>query len=289
MSKIGLVLEGGGMRGAYTAGTLTWLLDNNIEFNYGVGISSGAVTLCSYYLKNRQLLEDISVKYTADPKNVGIKSLFREGRYVGYDYMFEHILIDTLKYDISPIIEKNINMEVGLYDLDLAQTIFVGPKKLDKGLKILKACCSLPIAGHIVDYDGHRYLDGGIQIMIPYQRSIDNGNDKHLVIVTKPEGYTRKAAGSKMQAMMKFNYKKYPKLVSHYTNRHIAYNEQMGKIEEGVKNGNTLLIRPSIDIPVKRFSGDIDNLKKLFDLGYKDMENNSTEIYKFMNISKELS
>ena len=54
MSKTGLVLEGGGMRGAYTAGVLSWLIDQGIEMDYGVGISAGAMNLCSYAMKNKQ-------------------------------------------------------------------------------------------------------------------------------------------------------------------------------------------------------------------------------------------
>ena len=90
MENIGLVLEGGGMRGAYTAGALVWLIENNIMFNYGVGISSGAMHICSYYKKDIKLLEEISCKYMADKRNVGIIPLLKERRYVGYDYMFEY-------------------------------------------------------------------------------------------------------------------------------------------------------------------------------------------------------
>ena len=82
MSKIGLVLEGGGMRGAYTAGALAWLIDNNIEFKYGTGISSGAMHICSYFKKDKKALEDIGCRYMSDKRNVGIIPLLKEGMMV---------------------------------------------------------------------------------------------------------------------------------------------------------------------------------------------------------------
>ena len=283
MTKVGLVLEGGGMRGAYTTGALMWLLDNNINFNYGVGISSGAVSLCCYYLKSKELLYDISVKYMADKRNVGMIPLLKEGRYVGYDFMFDDLLLKQLRLDINPLKSNNENMEIGLYDLDKGETVFFGPESLDSELRMLKASCALPIAGHIVDYNNHRYLDGGISIMIPYQRSIEKGNDKHFVIVTKPSGYIRKAAGSFMRNLMKFNYRNYPKLCEQYNNRHNAYNEQMEAIEQGVKDNNTFLVRPSKSISVKRFKGDPEKLIELYELGYQDMENAKEAILEFIN------
>lgn len=282
MSKIGLVLEGGGMRGAYTAGALAWLVDNNIEFDYGVGISAGAINLCSYLLKKKEYLHDITVEHMSDKKNVGLVPLLKEHRYVGYDYMFDDLLINKVKYDVKPIKEKNMPMEFGLYDMNEERTVFYGPQDLDDNLRMLKAACSLPIAGRIVDYNGHRYLDGGISIMIPIERSIERGCDKNVVIITKPAGYSRKAAGSFMQKLMAFNYPKYKKMVYDYTHRHESYNRQMKLIEENVDKGTCLLIRPSETIPVKRFSGDPENLKRLYELGYQDMETRKEEIVEFM-------
>lgn len=282
MDKIGLVLEGGGMRGAYTAGALSWLIDNHVEFDYGVGISAGAINLCSYLLKDKQFLHDITVKYMSDKKNVGLIPLLKEHRYVGYDYMFDDLLINQVKYDTSLITEKKMNMEFGIYDLNQSKTIFFNASDLDPGLRMLKASCTLPIAGKIVDYKGHRFLDGGISIMIPIDRSIEQGCNKNIVIITKPDGYVRKAASQLMQKMMAFNYPNYPKMVYDYIHRHESYNRQMDLILKQVEENKCILVRPSKTIPVKRFSGDPENLKSLYELGYKDMEARKEEILKFV-------
>lgn len=286
MSKVGLVLEGGGMRGAYTAGALSWLIDHGIEFDYGVGISSGAVHLCSYLLKDKKLLYDISVIHMTAKANVGIQAFLREGRYVAYDYIFDEILYKNLKYDIKPLVESDKYFEMGIYDCELGDAYFLGKEALDEKLQFLKATCSLPIAGKIVEYNGKKYLDGGIKYMIPIHRSVEVGCDKHFIISTKKKDYIRKPANLFMRNLMKMNFPDYPKISEDYNIRHIRYHEQVDLSEELEAQGKAFFLRPSIEYPVKRFSGDTENLKKTFQLGIDDMEANKEEILKFLGRSK---
>lgn len=278
MSKLGLVLEGGGMRGAYTAGCLAWMIDNQIEVDYGIGISMGALHLCTYLLKDTKMLHLTGVTYMSDSHIIGLSPLLREKRYVGYNYVFEQLLKKELHYSTEPIRQQQMDMEIGVYDLEQSKTIFKNASDLDDEMIMIKAACVLPIAGHIVDYQGKRYLDGGITVMVPIERALEKGCDKNIIIVTKPEGYVRKAAGALMRWMMKFNYPKYPKMVYDYTHRHENYAIQMKKVSDEVEAKKAVLIRPSKTIPVKRFSGDPENLQKLYDLGYADMEAKKEEI-----------
>ncbi|NLC96374.1 MAG: patatin family protein [Erysipelotrichaceae bacterium] len=282
MSKVGLVLEGGGMRGAYTAGALSWFLDNNIEFDYSVGISSGAVHVCSFLLKNQTYLHDISVEYMTDKNYVGIRAFLTEGRLVAYSRIFDKVLYKEIGYDVKPLINSDLNFEMGIYDCEKGEALFKGKEYLDEKLQFLKATCSLPIAGKIVNYRGHKYLDGGIRYMIPIERSIEVGCDKYFVISTKHKGYVRKAAGWFMRTFMKLNFLKYPKLADDYNIRHKRYYEQVDIVEDLEKQGKAYFLRPSIIIPVKRFSGDKENLEKMYQLGIEDMENNKEEILKFL-------
>ncbi|RRC92114.1 patatin family protein [Erysipelotrichaceae bacterium OH741_COT-311] len=281
MDKYGLVLEGGGMRGAYTAGALSWFIDHNIMFDYGVGISAGAIHLCSYLLKDKDLLYNISVEYTANPNNVGIKPLLREGRLVGYEYMFYDVLVKTLHYDIKTV-NQNDQYEIGLYDLKQQAPVFIKTSTLDQECKLLKASCTLPIAGKIVEYNDHLYLDAGIKVMIPFEQSLVNGCNKQFVIVTKPEGYIRKAAGFFARLLIKFNYLKYPQIFKDYCVRHINYQKQMDMVLDAVEKKEAFLIRPSKKIKVNRFSGDYESLKELYHLGYQDMEAQKDAILAFL-------
>lgn len=282
MSKIGLVLEGGGMRGAYTAGALSWFLKNNIYFDYSVGISSGAVHLCSYLLKNESFLFDISTKYMVDKRNVGIASILRERRYVGYHYMFQELLRKQLNYDITPLHTMKQTAHFGAYNCENGKVLFFNQKDLDSNLELLKATCTLPIAGKIVHYKDYELLDGGISCMVPIEQSIRFGNDKHFVISTKEPNYIRKEASSLMKYLMHLNYLKYPNVYQDYAIRHIHYHEQVAQVEALEKEGLAFFLRPSVHIPVKRFSGDYTQLEKLYELGYQDMERQKEKILQFL-------
>ena len=283
MSKIGLVLEGGGMRGAYTAGCLSWMIDNNIEVDYGVGISSGALHLASYFLKNKNYLYDLSVTYVSDPKNIGIQAFLREGRYVGYDYMFDQIVHNKMQYSTQALVDKDIDYHFGLYDLDAGDTIFHDKTYLDEKGQVMKAACTLPIAGKVVRYEGRKYLDGGIKVMIPIHEAYDAGCDKVICITTKPRDFVRKPAKWWMRMFMRLFYPFHPQLTKDYRVRHIAYNKQMDTIRSGIKDGSCFSMVPSVTMNVKRFSGDPETLQKLYELGYQDMEARKAEILEFVN------
>ena len=282
MEKSGLVLEGGGMRGAYTAGALHWLCDHDVYLDYSVGISSGAVYLASYLMKDTVMLHDMPLKYAIEPANVGIQGFLTEGRLVAYHHLFDIDLKKKAKFDIRPLKEANPNMELGAYDLNVCKTIWFGPQDLDEDLQLLKASCTLPIAGNAVNFNGHKLLDGGITTMIPIERSIEQGCTKHLVITTKPADYVRKPVGAFMRVFMKMNFMGYPTEVHDYAIRHENYARQVEIIDDLVKNDKAMLVRPSETIEVSRYKGDPVKLEHLYKLGYDDMENRKEELAAFL-------
>ena len=144
--KTALVLEGGGMRGAYTAGCLAWLIENNVHFDSAYGISTGAVHLCSNLSENIDYLYDLSTNHIADKELIGLRPLLREGHYVGYDYLFEHILPVIKHYDISKAINSKTDAKIGVYDLELGKTVYLNLKEMDDKLLKLKGSCTLPIS-----------------------------------------------------------------------------------------------------------------------------------------------
>lgn len=282
MERYSLVLEGGGMRGAYTAGALAWLNNHKITFDYSVGISSGAVYLVSFLLENQELPYNMSTKYVTDPEVVGLKAFLKEGHLVAYKHIFEDYLIGKEQLSMVPLKILNPNMEIGIYDLSEGKTVFVGPQEMDDECRILLASCALPIASARVTVNGKQYLDGGITVMVPIERSIEKGNTRHLVITTKPEGYVRKPANWIMRAMMSWFYRDYPQEVADYKIRHLNYEKQMNLIAGLIEKKEALMIRPSKTIKVSRFHGDPQDLKDLYMLGYQDMEARKEEILAFL-------
>jgi predicted patatin/cPLA2 family phospholipase len=282
MERIGLVLEGGGVRGAYTAGCLAWLYDNNIHFDYSAGISSGAVYLSCFLMGQPQIAKNMSTKYACDPNMTGFGAMVHCGHYVDYEMIFEKYLRGVEHMSCQPLIDANPDMEVGAYDLDLGKTVWFRPKDMDPELVLLRATCALPVAAETVEYKGRKLLDGGITKMIPIERAVEQGCTKVMVITTKPADFVRKPASKFIRFMMKRIYKDYPKVEEDYQVRHINYYKQMTMIKDMVADNKAMLMYPSETVKVNRFKGDEEKCLQLYNLGYADMEKRKDEILAFM-------
>lgn len=282
MERIGLVLEGGGVRGAYTAGCLAWLHDNNIHFDYSAGISSGAVYLSCFLMGQPGIAKNMSTKYACDPNMTGFGAMVHCGHYVDYEMIFEKYLRGVEHMSCQPLIDANPDMEVGAYDLDLGKTVWFRPKDMDPELVLLRATCALPVAAETVEYKGRKLLDGGITKMIPIERAVEQGCTKVMVITTKPADFVRKPASKFIRFLMKRIYKDYPKVEEDYQIRHINYYKQMTMIKDMVADNKAILMYPSETVKVNRFKGDEEKCLQLYNLGYADMEKRKDEILAFM-------
>ena len=279
--KISLVLEGGGMRGAYTAGCLSWLIDEGIEFDYAYGISTGAVHLTSYLFKNKDFLHEMSTEVIAEKSVQGLPALLREGSFVAYNRMFNYYLKGKMGFDIKDVIDKTkTKAKYGVYCLNENKTIYLDLK--DMNMTLLKACCSLPIIGKVVKYEDKEYLDGGITKMIPIEEAVNDGCSDHLIITTKPFDYVRKQAHPFIVKLMSWVYKKCPQISIDYANRHLNYNKQIALIKELEESGHALYRYPTKELKVSRLGGDKEELRKLYELGRSDMENSREQIYKLI-------
>ncbi len=284
MKKIALVMEGGGMRGAYTTGVLTWLLEHGITFDNHYGISTGAIYLCSFLLKNKEYLYEMSTNHIADKKTIGLLPLLREGQIVGYNYLFDYVIPDVLKMDMAQL-KENCRKEpakVGLYDLSIDKTIYVPITEMDDHFQMLKGSVTLPVIGHKVKVNGKEYLDGGITDMIPIEEAVRDQNDKFLIITTKPADYVRKPANWFLTTVMRLAYPGHKQIYEDYKVRHIHYNEQISLIKKEVEDKKAVWLLPSQTVKVSRLRGDKEDLKKLFKIGYDDAEARKEEIFALM-------
>lgn len=282
MEKIGLVLEGGGVRGAYTAGALAWLQDNGISFDYSVGISSGAAYLCCFLCGNKETPKNLATIYATDSKLVGVHSLLKNRYYVDYEKIFRDYLIGREKVSFQKLVDEKPDMEIGTYDMELGRTVYYGPESLDADLTLIRGAVSLPVASAIVDFNGRKLLDGGITKMIPIERALEKGCTKCLVIMTKPRDYVRKPANGAVKAMMKVMYRKYPQVAKDYAVRHLNYYKQVEIINDMVSRGRAIDVRPSRAIAVSRWKGDREKCEELYQLGYDDMDAIRGQIFAFM-------
>lgn len=275
-NRTSLVLEGGGMRGAYTAGALSWLVDHEIEFENAYGISTGAVHLTNYLMKNKEDLFSFSVDGIADKRVVGIRAFLHSGRIVDYETLFQHIMPEEYHYDITPLKDCKVNAYIGLYDLKQGKTGYYPIQNVD--LYELQASTSLPIIGKEVDHDGRQILDGGITDMIPIEQSVRDGCDRHLIITTKPADYVRKPAKKPIVDLMKAVYPQCPQISKDYAVRHLNYRKQIDMIKDLEAEGKAVYLFPSRTSNVTRLGGKREDLVDLYELGYSDAEARKDEI-----------
>ena len=282
MKNTALVLEGGGMRGCYTAGAMAWLDEHGYNFPYCVSISATAVHSLYYAAGMIKEMHDISVLSPVDPNFIGVRAVLNEGAIVGYNYMADKYIRPTYKEALEEVRARDIDLEIGMYNMTQQTLQYKNKFELDDNAEILKASCTLPISGFMTEVDGEKYLDGGIDTMVSTARAKAKGYDRMLVIVTKDKNYVRKPNGFFLTLLLKLIYGKYPKMLETLDHRTQAYYDQMDSVYELEKEGKAILIRPSRDCGVKRFSGTVEQLEELYQLGWQDMEDRKEEIEKFL-------
>lgn len=286
IEDVALVLEGGGFRGSYTAGAMKWLHDNGIQFKYCVSISATAIHSLFYMSGRIQEMHDMSVKSVTDPHFIGLPAIFTEGSICAYNYMKEKYVLPPYKDALKDLRESDLDYEMGVYNMTKQQLEYKNKFDLDEEAELIKASCTLPISGRMSAVDSNKYLDGGIDTMVSLKRAEEKGYKKMLVIVTKDKNYVRKPNGFFLTALLRMVYGKYQKMLATLDHRTEAYYDQMDAVYKLEEEGNGILIRPSRDCGVKRFSGNEQQLEELFELGWQDMEDRKEDLLKFLGINK---
>ena len=281
MYQAGLVLEGGGMKGIYTAGVLDFFMDKEILFSDCYGVSAGACHLCNYLSGQRGRSYRISVNYLDMKQYCGAWSLFTTGDLFNVDMSYDLIpnYLDPYDYDAFAAYEGKAFAVAT--DIRTGKPAYLPLKDLRKDLVAVRASSSLPLVSRNVEIDGHVYLDGGISDSIPLQRSLRDGNKKNVVIMTKEEGFVRQPAGAEL-ALVKARYVRYPKVYELIRERHLFYNAAVEYIEEKRREGEVFVIRPKVKSEVGRIEKDKEKMKALYEEGYRDAQACCSELLAFI-------
>lgn len=268
MYQAGLVLEGGGMKGVYTAGVLDFFLDKGIEFSGVYGVSAGACSMCSYLSKQRGRALDVTIDYLDTKRYCSLRSLLTTGDLFNVEMCY-HLIPDYLSpYDHETFQAYEGKAYSVATDIVTGRPEYFRIRDMKADIDKIRASASLPLVSRNVRINGRFYLDGGISDAIPLQKSVMDGNRKNVVVMTKEIGYMRKPATQ--LGLIKARYLKYPKVYELMSERHINYNNQVAYIERQQENGQAFVIRPKHASSVGRVEKDIEKLKELYRQGYDE-------------------
>jgi predicted patatin/cPLA2 family phospholipase len=186
----GLILEGGGLRGNYTAGVLDAFMEAEVEFPYIIGVSAGAGMGCSYISRQYGRNFEILKKYSRDPRYLSLRSFFRTGNLFGLDFIYNEIFHRLVPFDLEAFHRSPSRFVTVCTDCERGEAVYY--EKQEDIFTVLKASSAMPYIAKIVEYQGRKLLDGAIVDAIPLKRALEEGYTHNVVVLTKPAGYRKK-------------------------------------------------------------------------------------------------
>lgn len=280
--RVGLVLEGGAMRGIYTVGVIDTLMKENILVDGIIGVSAGALFGMNYKSKQIGRVKRYNENYIKDKNYFGINSYLKTGNVMNEEFCFHKLINELDPVDFDEFKNNKVEFYVVVTNIESgnAEYIKINDLRNKNELEYLRASGSMPFFSKIVNVNNKKYLDGAIGDSIPLKKMKELGFDKLIVVLTRPKGYKKK---KKLFKFGKFYYKDYPLFVKKINERYKNYNNEINYIEKEYKNNNIVVIRPSRLIKVKRIEKNIDKINEMYELGVKDTLSMLDEIKVYLN------
>lgn len=269
-SKTALVLEGGAMRGMYTAGVLDVFMDNNIKFDAVIGVSAGALFGVNLLSGQRGRVIRYNKIFNSNKNYLGIRPLLKTGNIVSTEYAYDLVPRKLDPFDDEAFMKSGIPFYAVVTNIRTGEPEYIQIKSVFKQMDVLRASGSMPVVSKPVRLGHGLYLDGAVTDSIPYEKMLEMGYDKVVVVLTKPADYVKKPMPGYMTSLYKKNY---PKFEEKFRNRHIMYNGQIERLKELEKEGTAYVVRPSEHIQISKIEKNPDKLESLYQLGIKDSAN----------------
>ena len=283
MYEAGLVLEGGGMRGLYTAGVLDFFIDKGIYFRNCYGVSAGATQGCSYLSKQKGRAYRIFTKYINDKRYASFGNLLKEGNYFGKDFSLKMIPDELEPYDHETFVNSGANFYAVASNCRTGEPAYLKVEDTRREVDMDKiwASCSLPLLSKNVHIEGEEYLDGGVADSIPVVKALRDGNKKVVLVLTRDSSYRKEP--NKLMPIIKLKYKSYPKLIELMEKRHRIYNKTLKRIEKFEKEGKIFVIRPKSVVEIGRLEKDTKKMKALYNVGYNEAKESFDKLMDYLN------
>ena len=279
--KNGLVLEGGAMRGLFTAGVLDALMRNGVGFDGIVGVSAGAAFGCN--LKSRQIGRVLryNLRFCRDWRYASWRSLLRTGDFFGADFCYRTLPEKLDPFDAAEFARNPVEFHLVCTDVERGEAVYRRCDTADAlTMEYMRASASMPLVSRIVEVDGKKLLDGALSDSIPLEYFERLGFARNLVVLTQPEGYEKRPTHA--LALLKLVYRRYPRLVELAAKRHSKYNAQLEYVRRAESAGRALVLRPEKPLPIGRICHDPEAIRAVHEMGVEAAENRLDAIRRFL-------
>jgi predicted patatin/cPLA2 family phospholipase len=264
--KRGLVLEGGAMRGLWTAGVIDVMMEHDIWPDGLIGVSAGAAFGCNY--KSRQVGRAIryNTKYARDSRYSGLKSWLTSGNYYNAEFGYHTMPKELDVFDDDAFNKNPMAFYVVCTDVLTGSPVYqLLSEATEETYDWIRASASMPLASKVVELQGRKLLDGGVADSIPLEYFESIGYRRNVVILTQPAGYQKEH--NKLMALMRLSLRHYPKMIEAMDKRHLMYNRQLQYVAQAEQEGRCLVIRPEDKIPIGHISHDASQMRLVYEQG----------------------
>ena len=282
--KTGLVLEGGALRTIFSSGVCDALLEGGVKADAVIGVSAGIAYGVSYISNQPRRNLELVTRFARDRRYMGLGNLLdpRNRSYFGLDFAFRRIPEELLPFDYETFASYPGHMEAVVTDLATGQPAYLTVPRDPRGSSlVLQASCALPLMFPIYHMDGHDYLDGGVSDAIPYERALELGCDRVIVVLTRPRDFLRKPDSA--LKLVEWKYREYPNFCKAMNQRAQRYNESRKRLFELEEQGKVLVIAPKDTRGVSRTERDTEKLRMLWADGYEMGMKRMDEIRAYIN------
>ena len=286
MMKYGLVLEGGALRGLYSAGVIDVLMEAGIEFDGLVGVSAGAAFGCNY--KSRQPGRPLryNLRFARDWRYCSFRSLLLTGDLFGAQYAYHTLpneldLFDNDAFECNPMAFWAV-----CTDVETGEAVY---KRLEHGGDLtydwIRASASMPLCSRVVELEGRKLLDGGIADSIPLEFMVKQGFERNVVVLTQPANYVKHP--NRFVPLMRLGQlRHYPHFTEAVAHRHEMYNAELNYVRQCEVQGQALVFRPDSPLPIGHTSHDPEEMRRVYDIGREQAIKRLSEVVQFMKPSK---
>ncbi len=279
--KTGLILEGGSMRGLFSAGVMDVFLENDVQFDGAIGVSAGATFGCNYKSHQPGRVIRYNKRFARDPRYCSFASLLTTGNLYNAKFCYHTMPSKLDVFDFETFRKSPMEFWVVTTDAETVEPVYHELKTGDeKDMEWLRASASLPIAARPVELDGRKYMDGGVSDSLPLAFFESQGFEKNVVILTQPKGYVKPI--QKSLGLTKFLLHGQDRLYARLENRHNEYNDQLAYVTRREEDGAIFAIYPEEPLDVGFIVHDPDEMQRVYDMGRAAGEKYLTQVREYL-------